>query len=117
LFPSGASAKARFNTTVTQLIAIDPDKKSSQGVTYKIDSLKLIPEQDRIYASDTFKIDRTNGTVYTNALLEMYQKPESFFKLKIRASDANSSTQAVLRVSENLNIDRQTDRNRQVNRW
>ena len=47
----------------------------------------------------------------------MYQKPESFFKLKIRASDANSSTQAVLRVSENLNIDRQTDRNRQVNRW
>lgn len=92
------SAKARFNTTVTRLEAIDPDKKSSEGVRYKIDSLKLIPEQNRIYAPDSFKIDQNNGTVYTNALLEMYQNPESFFKLKIRASDTNSSTQAILRI-------------------
>ena len=101
-FVSGVSTKARFNTTVTRLTAIDPDKKSSQGVKYKIDSLKLIPEQNRIYAPDSFKIDQNNGTVYTNTLLDMYRDPESFFKLKIRASDADSSTQAVLRVSKYL---------------
>jgi hypothetical protein len=101
LFPSsvGVSAKARFDTEVTQLTAIDPDKKSSNGITYKIDSLQLIPEYNRIYAPDSFRINKTNGKIYTNALMEMYIEIESHFKLKIWASDANSSTQASLRVS------------------
>ncbi|XP_035671620.1 cadherin-23-like [Branchiostoma floridae] len=81
------SADTKYGTTVIQTEASDADSGNFSVTWFYLHSCNFVQQNSRTPCPDTFRLDRTGGSLVTNELFGAY-RDQGYFKLLIQAVDS-----------------------------